>query len=269
MNSRPHFYKKILILLSMISRGIYVRGWFTLWNEDHDKAYKITNYLQKTLLSWKFSTSKLKRIFSRLILVVTEICFLILVSLTEIMSNTLFLRRWSRSSKIFLNKIHQYEMRRGICVSRTFKVKFDICKNICACLFSVYNIFIRSWTNIFNIYRAKSSTSINFLIFYLFYWVLKNLFLKKGCVRIYGRFSTCQFKLGCVRVNTNRKKVKYICKEWHFSQIYIRREEDISIFHLSIIFIRNIFNWSLEILCSIGRIMNRERKENGTLLFCI
>ena len=121
----------------------------------------------------------------------------------------------------------------------------------------------------FNIYRAKSSTSINFLIFYLFYWVLKNLFLKKGCVRIYGRFSTCQFKLGCVRVNTNRKKVKYICKEWHFSQIYIRSEEDISIFHLSIIFIRNIFNWSLEILCSIGRIMNRERKENGTLLFCI
>ena len=109
------------------------------------------------------------------------------------------------------------------------------------------------------------------LIFWYFicfneYW--KIFFWKKG-VRIYGRFSTCQFKLGCVRVNTNRKKVKYICKEWHFSQIYIRSEEDISIFHLSIIFIRNIFNWSLEILCSIGRIMNRERKENGTLLFCI
>ena len=219
MNSRPHFYKKILILLSMISRGIYVRGWFTLWNEDHDKAYKITNYLQKTLLSWKFSKSKLKRIFSRLILVVREICFLILVSLTEIMSNTLFLRRWSRSSKIFLNKIHQYEMRRGICVSRTFKVKFDICKNICACLFSVYNIFIKSWTNIFNTYRAKSSTSINFLIFcFNEYW--KIFFWKKG-VRIYGRFSTCQFKLGCVRVNINRKKIKYTCKEWYFSQIYI------------------------------------------------
>ena len=178
--------------------------------------------------------SKLKRIFSRLILVVREICFLILVSLTEIMSNTLLLCGWSRSSKIFLNKIHQYEMRRGICVSRTFKVKFDTCKNICTCLFSVYNIFIKSWTNIFNTYRAKSSTSINFLIFYLFWWVLKNLFLKKGCVRIYGRFSTCQFKLGCVRVNINRKKIKYTCKEWHFSQIYItqwRRYFNISPFY--------------------------------------
>ena len=61
------------------------------------------------------------------------------------------------------------------------------------------------------------------LIFWYFicfneYW--KIFFWKKG-VRIYGRFSTCQFKLGCVRVNINRKKIKYTCKEWYFSQIYI------------------------------------------------
>ena len=42
-------------------------------------------------------------------------------------------------------------------------------------------------------------------------------------------------------------------------------EENSLIFHLPIIFIRNIF--TLEIWCSIARIMNRERKGNGKSLF--
>ena len=52
-----------------------------------------------------------------------------------------------------------------------------------------------------------------------------------------------------------------------FQNTYHCNEENSLIFHLSIIFIRNIYIWSLEILCFITRIMNREKKENRNHFF--
>ena len=46
--------------------------------------------------------------------------------------------------------------------------------------------------------------------------------------------------------------------------------EEISlIFHLSIIFRRNIFILSIEVLCPIARGINKDRKENGKSFFGI
>ena len=63
--------------------------------------------------------------FFRLILVVKEVCFVILVSVRAIMSNTLFvhLSRWSRSSK-FLFKEHAliWNKARDLCLLGNFKV---------------------------------------------------------------------------------------------------------------------------------------------------
>ena len=62
------------------------------------------------------------------------------------------------------------------------------------------------------------------------------------------------------------KKIKYTYIEWfscHFSRAHImKRKKEFNI-SVSIIFMRNVFIWSLEILCSIARNMNREKKENG------
>ena len=69
--------------------------------------------------------------------------------------------------------------------------------------------------------------------------------------------SACKYKL---------KNIKYTCIEWFFAFFpnhVLCNEEDSLIIHLSIFFVRNIFIWSLEILCFIARIMSRERKENG------
>ena len=40
------------------------------------------------------------------------------------------------------------------------------------------------------------------------------------------------------------------------------------IFHLSIVSVRSNIIWSLEILCSIGRNINKKKTENGKSLFC-
>ena len=67
----------------------------------------------------------------------------------------------------------------------------------------------------------------------------------------------CKYKL---------KNTKYTCIEWFFATFPNHRlcnEENNLIIYILVFFIRNIFIWSLEILCSIARIMNLQRKENG------
>ena len=65
-----------------------------------------------------------------------------------------------------------------------------------------------------------------------------------------------------VRVNINWKRSNILMQN-NFSATFPKHilcnEENSLIFRLSVIFIRNIFIWSLEILCSIATIMNRER----------
>ena len=63
--------------------------------------------------------------FFRLILVLKEVCFVIVVSLTAIMSNTLFvhLSRWSRSSKVLFKECALiWNEARDLCFSGNFKV---------------------------------------------------------------------------------------------------------------------------------------------------
>ena len=86
----------------------------------------------------------------------------------------------------------------------------------------------------------------------------------------YVTLNWCQHQEGACKYKL--KNIKYTCIEWffcHFSQAYIMQWRKWLIFHLSIIFIRNIFIWSLEVLCSIPRITNREGKENRKSLFFI
>ena len=63
-------------------------------------------------------------------LVVREVCFIILVSLTAIMSNTLFvhLSRWTRSSKLLFKELALiWNKARDLCLSGNLKFEFGQC----------------------------------------------------------------------------------------------------------------------------------------------
>ena len=77
--------------------NINIRMWFIRYMNSH---------VEERAPSWRFSRHKLNDINFRLILVVREVSFVILVSLTAIRSNTLFadLSRWPRSSKLLFKE---------------------------------------------------------------------------------------------------------------------------------------------------------------------
>ena len=85
----------------------------------------MTSNLKKCVHSWRFSWGKLNGIISRVNISTRRSFFVILFSVTTIMSNTLFvhLSRWSRSST-FLFKEHAliWNKARDLCLLGNFKV---------------------------------------------------------------------------------------------------------------------------------------------------
>ena len=118
----------------------------------------------------------------------------------------------------------------------------------------------------FNLYHTKSLNSN--ILFVLMSNEKIDFFLKKmGMLTFmvifpYVSLNWCQYQEGACKYKL--KKIKYTYIEWFFCH----REENSLIFYLFIIFIINIFLWFLE-MCSIARIMNRERIENRESLFYI